>query len=153
MSRCPCAMNILGASPVPRAVTHRTSRARARARRSPTPAQAASRTSGLVRQTAMSSLLLEYLDQVYRAAMRRDQARMRELLEHGLAMQLPGEVRAEALAIVNAPRASLRAPIRMLQHRQRIVQLEMDLPDEDDTQLELDLRGQRQARAALGADD
>lgn len=88
----------------------------------------------------MASLLLEYLDQLYRAAMRRDQARMRELLEHGLAMQLPGEVRAEALAIVTAPKGSLRAPIRMLQHRQRIVQLELDLPDEDDPQLELDLR-------------
>ena len=47
----------------------------------------------------MSSLLLQYLDQVYRAAMRRDLVRMRELLEHGLAMQLPGEVRAEALAM------------------------------------------------------
>lgn len=88
----------------------------------------------------MASLLLEYLDQLYRAAMRRDQTRMRELLEHGLAMQLPGEVRAEALAIVNAPKGSLRAPIRMLQHRQRIVQLELELPDEDDPQLELDLR-------------
>lgn len=91
----------------------------------------------------MASLLLEYLDQLYRAAMRRDQPRMRELLEHGLAMQLPGEVRAEALAIVNAPKGSLRAPIRMLQHRQRIVQLELDLPDEDDAQLELDLRRAR----------
>jgi hypothetical protein len=100
----------------------------------------------------VASLVLEYLDQLYRAAMRRDQARMRELLEHGLAMQLPGEVRAEALAIVNAPRGSLRAPIRMLQHRQRIVQLEMDLPDEDDPQLELDLR-QRRATAGLGAQD
>jgi len=88
----------------------------------------------------MASLLLEYLDQLYRAAMRRDQSRLRELLEHGLAMQLPGEVRAEALAIVNAPKGSLRAPIRMLQHRQRIVQLDLELPDEDDTQLELDLR-------------
>ena len=91
----------------------------------------------------MASLLLEYLDQLYRAAMRRDQARMRELLEHGLAMQLPGEVRAEALAIVNAPKGSLRAPIRMLQHRQRIVQLDLELPDEDDPQLELDLRQRR----------
>jgi hypothetical protein len=100
----------------------------------------------------MASLLLEYLDQLYRAAMRRDQLRMRELLEHGLAMQLPGEVRAEALAIVNAPKGSLRAPIRMLQHRQRIVQLELELPDEDDPQLELDLR-QRRATAALGSQD
>ncbi|HEV8233826.1 MAG TPA: hypothetical protein VGP84_04475 [Gemmatimonadaceae bacterium] len=104
-------------------------------------------------QTPVTSILLEYLDQVYRAAMRRDQARMRELLEHGLATQLPGEVRAEAMAIVNAPRASLRAPIRMLQHRQRIVQLEIDLPDEDETQLELDLRTERRTKAALGADD
>lgn len=100
----------------------------------------------------MTSLVLEYLDQLYRAAMRRDQVRMCELLESGLAMQLPGEVRAEALAIVNAPRGSLRAPIRMLQHRQRIVQLEMDPVDEDDPQLELDFR-QRRLTAALGADD
>ena len=100
----------------------------------------------------MTSLVLEYLDQLYRAAMRRDQARLRELLDHGLAMQLPGEVRAEALAIVNAPRGSLRAPIRMLQHRQRIVQLEIDTIDEDDPQLELDFR-QRRLTAALGADD
>jgi hypothetical protein len=100
----------------------------------------------------MASLLLEYLDQLYRAAMRRDQLRLRELLEHGLAMQLPGEVRAEALAIVNAPKGSLRAPIRMLQHRQRIVQLELELPDEDDPQLELDLR-QRRATAALGSQE
>jgi len=106
-----------------------------------------------VSQTAVTSILLEYLDQVYRAAMRRDQARMRELLDHGLATQLPGDVRAEALAIVNSPRASLRAPIRMLQHRQRIVQLELDLPDEDDAQLELDLRTERLSRAALGADN
>jgi len=106
-----------------------------------------------VSQTAVTSILLEYLDQVYRAAMRRDQARMRELLDHGLATQLPGDVRAEALAIVNSPRASLRAPIRMLQHRQRIVQLELDLPDEDDAQLELDLRTERRSRAALGADN
>ena len=101
----------------------------------------------------MSSILLEYLDQVYRAAMRRDEARLRELLDHGLATQLPGDVRAEALAIVNSPRASLRAPIRLLQHRQRIVQLELDLPDEDDDQLELDLRPERRTKAALGADD
>jgi hypothetical protein len=100
----------------------------------------------------VTSLVLEFLDQLYRAAMRRDVARMRELLDHGLAMQLPGEVRAEALAIVNAPRGSLRAPIRMLQHRQRIVQLEMDPVDEDDPQLELDLR-QRRATAGFGADD
>jgi len=100
-----------------------------------------------------TSLLLEYLDQVYRAAMRRDRVRMHELLDHGLAMQLPGEVRAEALAIVSAPRDSLRAPIRMLQHRQRIIQLHLDVPDEDDQQLELDLRGQRRARAALDAGD
>ena len=99
----------------------------------------------------MTSLVLEYLDQLYRAAMRRDQARMCELLDHGLAMQLPGEVRAEALAIVNAPRGSLRAPIRMLQHRQRIVQLEMDPVDEDDPQLELDF-GRRRLTAALGDD-
>lgn len=98
----------------------------------------------------MASLLLEYLDQLYRAAMRRDGGRLRELLDHGLASQLPGEVRAEALAIVSAPRGSLRAPIRMLQHRQRIVQLELDLPDEDDPQLELDLR--RRATASLGAE-
>jgi hypothetical protein len=100
----------------------------------------------------VTSLVLEYLDQLYRAAMRRDQARMRELLNHGLAMQLPGEVRAEALAIVNAPRGSLRAPIRMLQHRQRIVQLEVDSVDEDDPQLELDLH-QRRVTAALGGGD
>ena len=104
-------------------------------------------------KTPVTSILLEYLDQVYRAAMRRDQARMRELMEHGLATQLPGEVRAEALAIVNSPRGSLRAPIRMLQLRQRIVQLEMDLPDEDEAQLELDLRSQHRTKAALGADD
>jgi hypothetical protein len=77
---------------------------------------------------------------------------MRQLLEHGLATQLPGEVRAEALAIVTAPRDSLRAPIRMLQYRQRIVQLDIELPDENDPQLELDLRGQRRA-IAYGADD
>jgi hypothetical protein len=100
----------------------------------------------------MASLVLEYLDQLYRAAMRRDELRMRELLEHGLAMQLPGEVRAEALAIVTAPRGSLRAPIRMLQHRQRIVQLELELPDEDDPQLELELPRGR-SRAASGADE
>ncbi|HEY2856133.1 MAG TPA: hypothetical protein VGJ18_25050 [Gemmatimonadaceae bacterium] len=98
----------------------------------------------------MASLLLEYLDQLYRAAMRRDQTRMRELLDHGLAMQLPGEVRAEALAIVNAPKGSLRAPIRMLQHRQRIVQLDLDLPDEEDPQLELDLRAMGDGRRATG---
>jgi len=98
----------------------------------------------------MASLLLEYIDQLYRAAMRRDQTRMRELLDHGLAMQLPGEVCAEALSIVNAPKGSLRAPIRMLQHRQRIVQLDLDLPDEEDPQLELDLRARGDERRATG---
>jgi hypothetical protein len=39
----------------------------------------------------------------------------------------------------------------MLQHRQRIVQLGLDEPNEDDPQLELDLRQQR-AAAGFGAD-
>ena len=59
----------------------------------------------------------------------------------------------QPLAIASAPRDSLRAPIRMLQHRQRIVQLALDSPDEDDEQLELDLRGQRRAKAALGSSE
>lgn len=99
----------------------------------------------------MSSILLGFLDQLYRAALDRDQARVRELLDHPLAVQLPGEVRAEALAIVAAPRASLRAPIRMLQFRQRIVQLDQDVPDEEDPQLELELPRRRSAPA--GFDD
>lgn len=103
--------------------------------------------------TSVSSILLGYLDQLYRAAMARDRARVNALLEHALASQLPGEVRAEALSIVAAPVSSLRAPIRMLQYRQRIVQLDHELPDEDDAQLELEFPARRRAGAGFGADD
>ena len=106
-----------------------------------------------MRQTTVSNILLGFLDQLYRAALGRDQARVRELLEHALATQLPGEVRAEALAVVAAPRSSLRAPIRMLQFRQRIIQLDQDMPDEDDPQLELDLPARRRAPAGFASDD
>jgi hypothetical protein len=102
---------------------------------------------------SVSSILLGYLDQLYRAAIARDRPRVKELLEHALASQLPGEVRAEALSIVAAPASSLRAPIRMLQFRQRIVQLDQEVPDEDDTQLELEFPGQRHAPAGFGSDD
>jgi hypothetical protein len=101
----------------------------------------------------VSSILLGYLDQLYRAALGRDQTRVRDLLEHALASQLPGEVRAEALSIVAAPSSSLRAPIRMLQFRQRIVQLEMEVPDEDDPQLELEFPKRRRAPAGFASED
>jgi hypothetical protein len=97
--------------------------------------------------------LLGYLDQLYRAALARDGRRVRELLDHALASQLPGEVRAEALSIVAAPASSLRAPIRMLQFRQRIVQLDMDVPDEDDPQLELEFATRGRAAARHASDD
>ena len=102
---------------------------------------------------SVSSILLGYLDQLYRASTMRDQRRVRELLEHALATQLPGEVRAEALSIVAAPASSLRAPIRLLQFRQRLVQLEQDIPDEDDSQLEIEFPGRRRAPAGYASDD
>jgi hypothetical protein len=101
----------------------------------------------------VSSILLGYLDQLYRAATTRDRKRLEELLEHALASQLPGEVRAEALSIVAAPASSLRAPIRMLQLRQRIVQLEQDVPEEDDQQLELEFPARRRAPMQYASDD
>lgn len=104
-------------------------------------------------QASVSSILLGYLDHLYRAAMARDQRRVRELLDHALASQLPGEVRAEALAIAAAPSSSLRAPIRMLQFRQRMVQLDQDdVPDEDDPQLEIDFPARRRIPAEYGDD-
>lgn len=102
---------------------------------------------------SVSSILLGYLDQLYRAVNTRDRARVNELLEHALATQLPGEVRAEALSIVAAPASSLRAPIRMLQFRQRMVQLDQDVPDDDDTQLELQFPARRRAPAGFASDD
>jgi hypothetical protein len=106
-----------------------------------------------VSQASVSSILLGYLDQLYRAAIGRDAPRVRELLEHALASQLPGEVRAEALSIVAAPASSLRAPIRMLQFRQRIVQLDQEVPDEDDPQLEFEFPARRRAPASYASDD
>lgn len=102
---------------------------------------------------SVSNILLGYLDQLYRAAVERDPRRVRVLLEHALASQLPGEVRAEALSIVGAPASSLRAPIRMLQFRQRIIQLEQAVPDEDDPQLEIQFPSRRRAPAAGYASD
>ena len=85
--------------------------------------------------------LLRFIDEVYRAAMTRDEERLRDLLHSALAIQLPREVRAEALAIVNAPRASFRAPVRLLQLRHRTLQLARsgEPHPHDETQLELEL--------------
>ena len=86
--------------------------------------------------------LLRFIDEVYRAAMTRNESRLRELLEGPLAIQLPREVRAEAIAIVNAPPASFRAPVRLLQLRHRTLQLARTNPaTHDDAQLELELSG------------
>lgn len=80
-----------------------------------------------------TAAFLTYLDDVYRAAMTRDRRRVQDLLRQPLSVRLPAEVRAEALAIGGAPRASLRAPIRLLQLRERVVQLA--LGDEDPSEV------------------
>jgi hypothetical protein len=41
----------------------------------------------------------------------------------------------------------------MLQFRQRVVQLEQDVPDEDDAQLELEFPSRRRAPVGFGSDD
>ena len=88
--------------------------------------------------------LLRFIDEVYRAAMTRDERRLRELLQGALAIQLPREVRAEALAIAGASRASFRAPVRLLQLRHRTLQLaRTGSQAHDDSQLELELTGAR----------
>lgn len=85
-----------------------------------------------------AAVLLDYLEELYRAAMTRDPDFLRELLRRPLAVHVPTEVRAEAIAIANSPPSSLRAPIRMLQMQQRVTQLG-EAPD-DAGQLELELR-------------
>ena len=84
--------------------------------------------------------LLRFIDEVYRATMTRDEQRLRDLLHGTLAIQLPREVRAEALAIVTAPHTSFRAPVRLLQLRHRTLQLaRSNPPSHDEAQLELEL--------------
>lgn len=87
-----------------------------------------------------TTALLAFLEELYRAAMARDDARVRELLDRPAAIALPHEVRGEALAIAAAPIRSLRAPIRLLQLQQRVMQLRTS---GGDPQLELDLRQSR----------
>lgn len=88
-----------------------------------------------------AALLLDYLEELYRAAMTRDPDLLRELLRRPLAVHVPTEVRAEAIAIANSPVTSLRAPIRLLQMQQRVAQL--GEADDDVAQLELELRSAR----------
>ena len=87
-----------------------------------------------------TAALLVYLEEIYRAAMTRNASHLDALHLRPTATHLPHEVRAEALAIVVSPAGSLRAPIRMLQLQQRIAQLAVTTEDDDDTQLELELR-------------
>jgi len=87
-----------------------------------------------------TATLLVFLEEIYRATMTRDMARIHELLHRPLASHLPHDVRAEALTIAAAPAGSLRAPIRTLQLQQRIAQLGDDRTEDDEHQLELELR-------------
>ena len=91
--------------------------------------------------TETAAALLEYLEELYRAAMTRDPDFIRELLRRPLAVHVPTEVRAEAIAIANSPATNLRAPIRLLQMQQRVTQLGETM--DDDGQLELELRSAR----------
>jgi anti-sigma factor RsiW len=94
----------------------------------------------------MREIALTFLEEIYRATMRRDRDRLRALLKRPAATHLPREVRAEAMAIVAAPPASLRAPIRLLQFRQRVLQLGLPRSGADaEGQLELDLKPRRAA--------
>lgn len=93
---------------------------------------------------AMTAALLEYLEEIYRAAMTRDRDGLRDLLRRSFALYVPTEVRAEAMAIAASPATSLRAPIRLLQLQQRVMQLgESDDEEEELAQLELELRSSR----------
>ena len=72
------------------------------------------------------SPLIAYLDALYRATMARDEKDLATLLLEPLASHVPRGAREEALAIVSLPAASLRAPIQLLQFRQRMLQLEVE---------------------------
>ena len=92
-------------------------------------------------RTAATAHLVGYLEELYRATMSRDVETLDVLLGRPVSSHLPAEVRAEALAIVALPSTSLRAPIRLLQFQQRVVQLGdgEDEEGEERSQLELDL--------------
>jgi hypothetical protein len=66
---------------------------------------------------------LEYLDAIDRALTRRDSMDVTSLLRKRIATHLPREVREELIALIHAPRASLRAPVRFLRFQHRMIEL------------------------------
>lgn len=84
------------------------------------------------------SPLIACLDALYRAAMSRDEKDLAALLLEPLASHVPREVREEALAIVSLPAASLRAPIQLLQFRQRMLQLDVEERERVEEQLPIE---------------
>lgn len=110
----------------------------------------------------LESDLIRYLDRLHAAVEDRDRTSTRRLLAEPLAVHLPREVREEALALSGESMTSFRAPLHLLRHYHRTVQLlrapsEQEAASGERPQLELELPPHRsqgslrvpdQARAA-----
>jgi hypothetical protein len=66
---------------------------------------------------------LDYLDAIDRALVQRDSMAVTSLLRKRVATHMPREVREELIALVHAPRASLRAPVHFLRFQHRMIEL------------------------------
>ncbi|MFI5228097.1 MAG: hypothetical protein ACHQWU_03445 [Gemmatimonadales bacterium] len=66
---------------------------------------------------------LDYLDAIDRALGQRDSMAVTALLRKRIATHMPREVREELIALVHAPRASLRAPAQFLRFQHRMIEL------------------------------
>lgn len=95
-----------------------------------------------MREAWPSEALLRFVDRLYEAIAERDAATVARLLRTRIAMQLPREVREDALATARAPRDSFRAPMQLLQFRHRMAQLGREGGAAIVAQLELELRPQ-----------
>src|SRR5438105_10147224 len=67
--------------------------------------------------------LVELVDELAVALLRRERTRARTLLRGRLATRLPRSVREEALAILSSPADALRAPIEALRYAHRMREL------------------------------
>ena len=66
---------------------------------------------------------LEYLEAIDRALAQQDSMAVTALLRKRISTHLPREVREELIALVHAPRASLRAPVRFMRFQHRMIEL------------------------------
>ena len=82
-------------------------------------------------------LSLVYVADLYDAICRRDQQGVRFLIEAARASWIPREVREEALAIVQLPSESFRAPILLLMYMRKLEELtvwEGDTTDSEESE-------------------